>query len=413
MTGAERVLGDLRRLEEMSDSDTGVTRLGYTEMDHRARAWFIEQCRELGLTVEVDPVGNVFGWGKSAGGNRRILMGSHLDSVVGGGAFDGTVGVTVGLEVVRRLLERDPDLPVGVANFACEESTRYGVGCIGSRYLMGLLDMDDLDELVDNDGLSALHAINAGSFTGSKIDVGDDFVAGYVEVHIDQGSLLTSMGCKIGIVDAIAGVDRISMEWTGESSHSGGRRRFERRDALLAAAQFVVEANRLWEEIEQEEGEASVAITVGKLDVRPNGPNTVAGHVHLIADVRSSDDGRLSQTADRLTAAAREVARSHRVELRAESMGRFDPVPMDPGLTRVLEAAAADLQIDGRTAPSLSGHDAMILGRRFPVALLLLPNPTGISHAPDEAVDAAALAQVCDLLEAALPKMLEREPIGS
>lgn len=407
MTGAEKVVADLGRLKKLSDTQIGVTRLAYTTLDDRARSWFIDQCRGLGMTVEVDTVGNTFGWAKGASGNHRILMGSHLDSVIGGGAYDGTVGVTVGLEVARRLLARDPNLPIGVASFACEESTRFGMGCIGSRFLLGLLDLDDLDKIVDNDGRTALQAASAAKFSGTKLEINNDFVGAYVEVHIDQGSLLTSMGCHVGVVDAIAGVERISMDWVGESSHSGGRRRFERKDALLAAAHFVTGADEIWQEIEQARTDASIAVTVGKLDVEPNGPNTVAGNVHLIADVRSSDDELLTNTSKRLMSLADDIARSHRVDVRVKSLGRLQPVSMDARLIRVLDETSENLGINSDRAPSLSGHDAMILGRRFPVALLLLANPSGISHAPDEAVDEIALVQVVDLLEAAIPKMLD------
>lgn len=407
---ATRALINLEELSRISGPGPGVNRLAYSPQDAQARAWFREKCREAGLKFEVDPIGNCFGWGPGAKGNKPLLLGSHLDSVINAGRYDGTAGVAFGLEVVRALVRLGAEFPLAIAAFACEESTRFGLGTVGSRYLVGELGEADFDSVVDRDGIPLRNVIADAQLTDldpvTVVPFDAGFASGYLEVHIDQGTTLIGAQVLVGAVNSITGVTRTLVTWLGETSHSGGRLRPDRRDALLAAANFIVSANGIWQELDPT-GER-MAFTVGRLVVSPNSPNTVPGHVEMITDLRSAERGLLVSGGDRLRAATEQTADQHHLQVKLTDLGTLEPTAMDPALTLELERAAQELGIAQVTSNSLSGHDAMVLGQRIPATMLLLANPTGISHAPEEGLDESALVAAAHVLLEAIPQMADR-----
>lgn len=397
---------DLDELSRFSAPGPGVSRLAYGDEDARARRWFKEQCERIGLSFRADSVGNCLGFMPGYEDQRPLLIGSHLDSVLGGGRYDGTLGVVLGLKVIEWFMDKGASLPLAVANFACEESTRFGFGSIGSRFLVGDLIEDAFEVVVDLQGQS-LGIILAsagfeelgGAVNGARVDF-----RGYVEVHIDQGTTLTSMEARLAVVTRIAGVHRTEFIWTGEEAHSGGRVRSERRDALVAAADFIVRANKEWEETYPDE--RSLAFTIGRLSVEPNGPNTVPGRVDMVLDIRSVDLHLMERMRQRLGDIAEEVADQHRVAVLAENLGQVDPVSMDARLVETFEQAAVRVGVTSPQCVSLAGHDALVLGQTIPAGMLLLANPTGISHAPEESVDDQAVIDCALVLMEAIPDLI-------
>src|SRR5438067_2490543 len=212
----QRVLADLEHLATLSAPGPGVTRLAFSREDAQARRWFEQRCADLGLRFEMDPIGNCFGWSSGAQRARPLLVGSHLDSVIHGGAYDGIVGVVLALEVARRVVAEQPKVPIGVVSFACEESTRFGIGCVGSRHLMGELTEEVRAGMRDRDGLSLEEVLAAAELRPSRRIVPDEsFIKGFLEVHIDQGTILSSSDYGFGLVDTIVGVHRTVFTFTG------------------------------------------------------------------------------------------------------------------------------------------------------------------------------------------------------
>lgn len=404
--GALAVRDDLDELARFSAPGPGITRLAFGDEDARARHWFKEQCERIGLDFRVDRVGNCFGFTPGAEGHKPLLIGSHLDSVPGGGRYDGVLGVVAGLRVLERFVESGSDLPLAVANFSCEESTRFGFGSIGSRFLAGDLDESGFEHIVDTEGRTlaeVLASAHLEAFGAPTRYTPSDF-RGYLEVHIDQGTILTSMAVTVGVVTRIAGVNRTQVVWTGEEAHSGGQVRSERRDALVAAATFIGRANDEW--VLAHPDEYSLSFTVGRLSVEPNSPNTVPGRVEMILDVRSADAEATQSMLGRLATLMDTVAELHRVEVRSTQLGQVDPVGMHDDVIAGFERAAEAVQVPAPPCISLAGHDALVIGRVLPTGMLLLANPSGISHAPRESVDDQAVVDGLAVLFEAIPDLV-------
>ena len=395
-----RVLADIEELARFSAGGPGVTRVAYSREDLMGRQWFKAQCKSAGLSFSVDRAGNSFGWSPSVPGERPILIGSHLDTVPEGGRYDGIVGVVVGLEVIRELVAGGSTLPAGVGVFACEESTRFGLGEVGSRLATGQLSYDQASAMLDLEGRPFKELISSAGLADQEEEVvNDEFISAYIEVHIDQGTLLSSSDAKIGIVDVIAGLARNRLCWRGQSSHSAGRRRGERKDALLTAAEYLIALDALWARLEQGR---FLQMTVGHLDVRPNSPNTVPGSVDALLDVRALEQSHIDEAMKAAVELASSLARTRGLEFLARDVGGLTPLAMDSRLSTTLALSARTLGFSAPRVPSFAGHDAMVVGKKFPAAMVLIANPTGMSHSPDESVDEEGLVQAIATLYNAL-----------
>lgn len=404
---ARRVLDDVDEVSRISAPGPGVTRIAYTPEDAAARRWFHQRCKQSGLRFEVDAIGNCYGWTVAATARRPLLIGSHLDSVPAAGRYDGIVGVMVGLELARWVTEAELDLPIVAASFAGEESTRFGFGTVGSGWVSGELRLDGDDPRVDRDGVPLRQVVaearidELGPVSERTIH---DFI-GLVEVHIDQGTVLTTEGVRVGSVDTIWGVDRLEIVWNGETAHSGGRWREDRRDALVAACGFVVEANDWWSGADPRGRE--LQLTIGSLTVEPNSPNTVAGSVRAIVDTRAPSLASIERSTKEIVSIAEAGASRRGVTVSTRHLGRSRPLQVDGGIAGKLGEAADRLGLVLPAVPSLAGHDALVIGRHIPAGMLLVANPTGISHAPAEGLDAAGLEEALAILRESLPSVID------
>ncbi|HEY2598330.1 MAG TPA: hydantoinase/carbamoylase family amidase [Candidatus Dormibacteraeota bacterium] len=407
------VLQDIEEIATLSKPGKGVTRLAYSAEDMRARDWFKGRCEEIGLGFGMDAVGNCFASTPSGSSKGALLMGSHLDSVVEGGRFDGVLGVVLALALARHFAHQKTAMPMIVASFACEESTRFGFGSIGSRFFVGELTPPQFPSLVDSEGRSLPEVLSVAEVAPSGDDVKLPKPSGihaYLEVHIDQGAMLTSIPVRLGIVTNIAGVQRIAIRWIGEAAHSGARARAQRRDALIAASEFIVSLNRLWREMDPD-GDR-LAVTVGRLTVHPNSPNTVPGEVDLVVDLRADHIATMRLAYQRLREIADGVAATARCGLEWRELGIVEPTPMSPDVIALLEAESARGGAHSTRCVSLTGHDAIPVGRVIPAGMVLLANPSGVSHTADESVDPLALAECVKLLLRAIPALVA-EPVTS
>ncbi len=277
-----RLVGAIEELRDIGrDTNGGTTRLAYTKADIDGRAWLAERMANAGLRVEIDVIGNLFGW--LPGKNRvpPVLLGSHIDTVVGGGAYDGTLGVIAALETVRALIADgwSPQGPVGVVSFACEEGSRFGMSSIGSRSLTGCLSEHDLSRLRDREGITLYDAIRAAGLSPDRVMTlrrEPGWFRAYLEAHIDQGKELAEVGYPLGIVRAIAGISRYAVTFSGEHAHSGAAPMGRRRDAMAAAAEAVLLA-----EAAALERQGEVVATVGAVEVMPGIINVLPATVRI------------------------------------------------------------------------------------------------------------------------------------
>jgi N-carbamoyl-L-amino-acid hydrolase len=401
----------LTHLDELSrfgaDDRGGVTRPGFGPADNAARRYLGRRAAALGLRASVDPAGNLFIRRPDARADRPVLLiGSHVDSVVYGGRYDGAYGVVAALEVLTVMAGWAPPLayePVVVA-FANEEGAVFPYPFFGSKALVGALG--PVDTVCDPSGRPLRRALREA---GGDLDRLADAVwpagrlGGFLELHVEQGPVLERAGVPIGVVEAITGRTILTAELRGRQNHAGTTPMDQRRDALVAAARAVLAV----EDLARGRRVCAVA-TVGVLEVSPNVTNVVPGRVRLTAEVR---DGR----PQRLAAAEREVRRvlaglADRVAVEVEVTMRTPPVATDARMSASLASAADALELPAMTMFSGAGHDAQIIAAKAPVGVAFVPSHDGISHAPQEHTDPDLLIAGANVLLGAVARLLTPAP---
>lgn len=389
---AGEVIARCRILASHSDEPDFLTRTFLSEAMRSANAQVRRWMEQAGMSVHVDDAGNLRGRSQGTEAHApRLIIGSHLDTVPHAGAFDGPLGVMLGIALVQLVEERKWKLPMDVIAFSEEEGVRFGVPFIGSRALIGELD-DAVLARRDAGGVSVAEAIRQFGLDPSRVseaEISDD-VAGYLEFHIEQGPVLESIGLPLGVVATIVGQSRIDLRFGGTANHAGTTPMHLRHDALAGAAEWIVAVER------EAAAVADLVATTGRIDVKPGAGNVIADRVDLSLDVRHPKDEVRHEMAGRFMGCAGHIAA--RRGLRVSSEVRLDQpaVAMDARLTAALARAADRSGYPAHRMNSGAGHDAMIVARRVPSAMLFLRSPGGISHHPDESVlekdVAAALA---------------------
>jgi allantoate deiminase len=320
-------------------------------------------------------------WQPPGASGKRLVLGSHIDTVPDAGAYDGVLGVALALEWTRLAQELKLPLPIEVIAFSEEEGMRFGVPFIGSRAVAGRFD-PALLILKDADDVTLADAISAFGLDPDKIGEAalDAEALGFVEIHIEQGPVLESEGLSVAAVTAIVGQTRLTAEFRGHANHSGTTPMRLRRDALAGAAEWIsaVESIAL-----QTEG---LIATVGKIDAEPNAANVIAGVAHVSLDVRHADDASRKTAVESLLAQAYAVAEKRGLTLEIARQMDQPAVPMDERLTAYLADAIAAAGLPEKLMTSGAGHDAMVMAARVPTTMLFLRSPGGISHHPDESV---------------------------
>ncbi|HVK23279.1 MAG TPA: allantoate amidohydrolase [Actinokineospora sp.] len=375
----------------------GYSRHGFDSAELELRSWFTAEAAARGLDVETDRNGTLWAWW-GAPGDGAIVTGSHLDSVPGGGAFDGPLGVTAALEAVDLLRGRgfQPGKPLAIAVFPEEEGGRFGVACLGSRLMTGALSADKALALTDSNGVSLAEAVRAAGLDPAGL--GHDRVAlgrigTFVELHVEQGRGLVDLAAPVGVASSILAHGRWRFTFTGEGNHAGATLMGDRRDPMLPAAALIAAARRAASAVE------GARATVGRIVPNPGGTNVIASTVDVWLDARADDDARTRAVVAAITAAAAAAASDEgcTVAVTEESYG--DTVVFDPALRDDLAAHLGGVP----ALPTGAGHDAGILAAHVPTAMLFVRNPTGVSHAPSEYAEpddcAAGSAALADVLE--------------
>jgi beta-ureidopropionase / N-carbamoyl-L-amino-acid hydrolase len=393
-----------------ADPGGGVSRLGLSRAENDARAYLAEASRRAGLVPEIDPAGNLLVRRPSADrGLPALLLGSHLDSVLHGGWLDGAYGVVAALEVLTVLVENAAPCrfePV-LVGFANEEGALVQYPFWGSRALAGTLT--GAEQACDRDGrLAAQYLLEAGGDPARLADAAwpPGSIAGYLELHIEQGRVLEQQKILVGIVDRIVGRAIFEIEVRGESGHAGTTPMAGRRDALTAAAQLVLDIESMASALDM----CSVA-TVGFLEVIPNTTNVIPGVVRLTAEIRDTDRARIRGCGALLEDMAAEVSRKRPVEIIVRKAHQSDPVDTDPVIRMAIEEAARSLGTEYLTMSSGAGHDAQIVAAIAPAGMIFVPSKDGVSHNPAEDTPMPALFAGANLLMHSV-LALQRTPGG-
>lgn len=361
------------------DADTGgYRRFAWTRTDHDLREWFAGEAQARGLDLTTDRMGNQWAWwgdpdAAVAAGDPGLVIGSHLDSVPDGGAFDGPLGVVSALAAIDEVRANGltPSRPVGVVNFADEEGARFGVACAGSRVITGVLSPDRARGLKDADGVTMAEALRASGRDPHQLGPDPETLARvgtFVELHVEQGRLLDDLGHAVGVGSDIWPHGRWRIDVPGEANHAGTTALDEREDAMLGLAAAIISARRSAEE-------HSCLATVGKVEIVPGGVNAIASCATAWLDARGADPDAVR----RVVADVRDVVADFDALVTEES---WTPVTdFDPVLTRRLATLLGGVPVIGTGA----GHDAGILANAgVPTTMLFVRNPTGVSHSPDE-----------------------------
>ncbi|WJD73709.1 allantoate amidohydrolase [Klebsiella michiganensis] len=389
---AARVMARADELAAISETPDALTRVylspQHLEANQRAARWMTQ----AGMTVWQDSVGNICGrYEGEQEGAPAILLGSHLDTVRNAGRYDGMLGVLAAIEVVHGLHQQGRRLKqaIEIVGFCDEEGTRFGITLLGSRGITGTWPESWLAQ-TDADGVSVAQAMVLAGLDPARIHLAarrPEEIAAYLELHIEQGPCLEQEGLALGVVEAINGARRLNCRFTGEAGHAGTVPMSHRKDALAAAAEWMVRV----ETLTREQGGNRVA-TVGTLRCAPGAVNVIPGDVTLTLDIRGPHDQPLDALLDTLLNEAQAIASRRQLRFSAEEFYRIAATACDSGLQQVLSAAVQAVQGRSLTLPSGAGHDAIAMAERWPSAMLFVRCKGGISHHPAESVTADDVA---------------------
>lgn len=390
-TGFEAMWRDLLPVGRAASG--GYRRFAWTGADAECRAWFREQAHSRGLLYEEDRNGNQWAW--TATGPDAVVIGSHLDSVPDGGAYDGPLGVVSSFAALDLLRERgeEPTRPLGIVNFGDEEGARFNVACVGSRLSAGVLTPEQARALKDADGVFLGDAMERAGFDPAAIGPDPERlgrIAAFVELHVEQGRDLVHRDRAVGVASAIWPHGRWRFDFRGEANHAGTTRLEDRRDPMLTYANTVLAARK-------KAHLAGALATFGKVDARPGAANAIASEVHGWLDARAADEQTLDEVVGEIirTATERGERDAVCVQVARES---YTPIvefaaPLRDRIAKRLGGAPI--------LPTGAGHDAGILSAHVPTAMVFVRNPTGVSHSPAESAEmvdclagVAALADV-------------------
>ncbi|MGD9047228.1 MAG: Zn-dependent hydrolase [Anaerolineae bacterium] len=401
----DRLEADINALASHTDPDQPWTRRPFTKLFREGRAWLSREMEAAGLTVELDASGNVVGRRPGTEELPPIVIGSHTDTVSGGGRFDGVIGVVGGLEIARCLQELDIQLrhPLEVVDFLGEEPTDFGVSTVGSRGMTGNLSPELLAKTNEDGQTLELALIELG---GRPADIPSEVrkpgdIAAYLEIHIEQGPVLEQKGIPLAAVTGIAGIRRFFVVVSGEINHAGTTPMALRKDGLIAASQFIVDAEKI---IRQEENAVG---TVGYLSVSPNMANVVPGRAELIVEMRSIDPEIIERIGENLKRRAAEIAEERGIPIWTELLTDAHPVQADPRLIEITTEACRETAPDALVLPSGAGHDATQIATIAPIGMIFVPSRDGKSHCPEEWTDLEDVALGVQALARALLKIDE------
>ncbi len=395
----EQMWRDLAPLGRSAASG-GYFRQPYTSVESELRTWFAEQCAARGLEVEADGNGNLIAWwivpnvrqvegaepDAVRSGLSGVLIGSHLDSVLDGGAYDGPLGVVSSLAAVDLLRERGvvPSRPIAVGAFAEEEGSRFGIACLGSRLASGSTTPEAAAGLRDRDGVPLLDAMASA---GLEPTLGRaawlDRIGTFVELHVEQGRDLVDRDAPVGLATGIWPHGRYRFDFTGDANHAGTTRMEDRHDPMPSFAMTALAASR-------QARLAGQRATFGRMDVAPNGTNAIPSRVTAWLDARCATEAELARLVAEIEREGTEQTERDGTLLEVTAESVSGEVAFDPTLTETLRSGLTERWGPVPVIPTMAGHDAGILAAAgVPTAMMFVRNPTGVSHSPYEHAEMA------------------------
>jgi len=392
---ADRLWGDVTELAKITDSSRPYTRRSFSSLYLEGRAWLTRRFEDAGLAVRTDAAGNLIG---RLDGNKHelgvIAIGSHSDTVPSGGRFDGIAGIAAGLEIARALrdVRRQFDHSLEIIDFLAEEPSDYGLSCVGSRGMSGLLTAQML-EVKEPGGEPLSEALRRVG--GNPDQIGEarrTDIKAFLELHIEQGAVLESRSLQIGIVTAIVGIRRVEITFEGAADHAGTTPMTLRHDALVAAANTVVSVRRMADQLATE-GNGYFVATVDILSVEPGGSNVVPAKCRMVIDIRTTElalTERFMETIERES--AQHAAEARVVRTRTIVLSDGPPAVCDIGLRAALSRSAHELGLRACDLASGAGHDTAFMTRICPSAMVFVPCRNGKSHSPEEWADSDGIA---------------------
>ena len=377
----DRLIARIDRLAEMERMHDGsCSRLALTDADRRGRDQVVQWMHEAGLTVRIDQIGNITGSCPGRSAVRPVMTGSHIDTVGNGGRYDGIYGVIAGLEVLQSLRDADQvtERPLAVTVFTNEEGVRFQPDMMGSLVYSGGLTVEAALNAQATDGARVGDELKRIGYAG-KERCGEPVPQAFIELHIEQGPILDMEGGLLGAVENLQGISWQEVTIGGVSNHAGTTPMRLRHDAGYCAARIGVFVRDLAKRM----GESQVG-TVGSVRLTPNLINVIPNRAVVSVDLRNTDDALLQAAERELTAFLDMLAQQEGVTIETRSLVRTEPVVFDSTVLRAIEGVAAELKLPIRRMTSGAGHDAQMMARICPTAMIFVPSVGGISHNPRE-----------------------------
>ena len=379
---AEKVIARCRKLASFTEEPGRITRRFLSppmRECHREIAGWVEP---LGAKVRIDAAGNFRAFYAGTEPNApRLLIGSHLDTVPDAGAFDGVMGVVLGVALLESLGGERLPFGIEIVGFSEEEGVRFNTPFIGSRALVGTLDEETLLRR-DAHGVSVREAIEDFGLKPSEISgarlQGD--ILGYVEFHIEQGPVLEELGLPLGVVEGLAGQSKMEFAFTGRANHAGTTPMHLRRDALAGAAEWITAVEREGQRV------PGLVATVGAIEAKPGATNVIAGEARASLDLRHRSDDMRAAAVETMIRMAEQIAARRGLSVRQQTLASQPAVAMNSQLASDIEEAIRRAECEPHRMVSGAGHDAMILAEKFPAAMIFVRTPGGVSHSPEETV---------------------------
>lgn len=393
----ERLLKRIQKLGQTGRDEEGrLTRLAASDSDKLGRDQFVAWAREAGLNVAIDQIGNIFAiWQTEKNKSERPLMlGSHIDSVINAGIYDGCYGVLAGLEVIETLKQDnfEPQRPIVVATFSNEEGVRYAPDMMGSLVYAGGLSAAEALTVRGTDGTRLGTELERIGYAGEE-EPGFLAPHAYLELHVEQGPVLDREGIPIGAVENLQGISWQRITINGVANHAGTTPMALRRDAGHAAARVITFLRDY-----ASSSQGGTVATVGSIRFDPDAINVIPSSAVFTVDLRDPDETRLKRFEEALKHYLEELAEREEVTITTERLVRFEPVTFNEEIVKVIEAAAAERGLESRRMTSGAGHDAQMIARIAPSAMIFVPSREGISHNPQEFTAAEDLIAGANIL---------------
>ena len=393
---ADRIDRFLRRLSEYTEEKGIITRQTFSAAWYDALQFVQDEMQALGMRTRVDGFGNLIGRFGEESGRNPIGTGSHLDTVIHGGAYDGATGIACGLEAVRLIRESglSPQRPIEVIAFAEEEGGVFGKGCLGSEYITGHTDLEQIASLRDVQGRSLgqrqLAAAEGQPAFGSDLGWGKDYYHAFIEVHAEQGNRLDKSGETCAVVDGVVGIFRAKVTFIGQANHAGTTQMHDRKDAMVALARWIQMADAYGRE-----QDGRLVVTNGRIEITPNQHNVIPGTASSWLEMRAESEEEIKAAWEYLQYAAEEVAHPEGLTVEYGKPAYVAPVRFDQDLLDTAD------RLTGGTLPHLfswAGHDAKLMSQVTKTMMFFVPSRGGYSHCPQEYSDAEHIAAAAEIL---------------